>query len=101
MTAGEPMDAQREITYDGLDGFIDAMKREGVVRLACAEIREKRATQVEPNVLSVVDLSRLEILAYRRPTIHKCAIDTADFAAVYERLRAQGFEITRRSRNIT
>lgn len=101
MTAPGPTSMQPEALYADLDSFIDAMRDSGVSRLACAEIKEKRASQVEPNVLSVVDTARLEIIAYRKPTIHKCVIETADFPAVYARLESQGFTITRRSRNIT
>lgn len=92
---------QREICYDRLEHFLEDIKRLGITKLAFAETREKRPIQVGPGLLQVVDISRLEILAYSRPTIYKFKIADADFDHIHDRLIADGFEITRRSRNIT
>jgi hypothetical protein len=92
---------QREICYDRLEHFLEDIKRLGITKLAFAETREKRPMQVGPGLLQVVDISRLEILAYSRPTIYKFKIADADFDHIHDRLVADGFEITRRSRNIT
>jgi len=92
---------QREICYDRLEHFKEDVRRAGITKLAFAETREKRPMQVVPDLLQVVDIARLEILAYRSPTIYKYKTADADFDAIHDELAAEGFEITRRSRNIT
>ncbi|HSV97157.1 MAG TPA: hypothetical protein VLM75_09505 [Spirochaetota bacterium] len=92
---------QREICYDKLEHFLENIKLLGITKLAFAETREKRPMQVGPELLQVVDIALLEILAYNRPTIYKCKLFDADFDGIHDRLVAEGFEIARRSRNIT
>ena len=92
---------QREILYDTLDAFTAALRGCGVTKIAFSETGEKRAEQVEPGKLQVVSVNRVELLAYRDSTIHKCVIKDGDRDALYDSLTAGGFEVTRRSRNIT
>ncbi len=92
---------QREISFDRIDILIEELKKQNITKLAFAEIHEKRALEVEPDVLQVGDLIQLEILAYRDSTIFKCKIMNADFESIHDMLASQGFEIVRRSRNIT
>ncbi len=92
---------QREILYDSLDDFITGMRGCGITKIAFSETGEKRAEEVEPGKLQVVSINRVELLAYRDSTIHKCVIHDTDRDALYDRLAADGFEATRRSRNIT
>ncbi len=92
---------QREICYDRLEHFKEDIKRLGITKLAFAETREKRPVQVGPGLLQVVDIARLEILAYCKPTIYKCKLSEMDFDSIHDELVAEGFEIIRRSRNIT
>jgi hypothetical protein len=92
---------QREILYDSPDAFITGVRGSGITKIAFSETGEKRAEQVEPGKLQVIDVNRVELLAYRDSTIHKCVIKDTDRNALYERLAADGFEVTRRSRNIT
>lgn len=92
---------QREILYDSLDAFVTGVRGCGITKIAFSETGEKRAEEVEPGKLQVVDVNRVELLAYRDSTIHKCVITGADRDALFDRLVAGGFDVTRRSRNIT
>jgi hypothetical protein len=93
--------AYSEIQFDLLGEFCAAIKREGITKLVCAEINEKRSVQTEPTVLIVRDVKQIDILAYKDSVIYKCSIADADFDATYMHLESNGFEITRRNRNIT
>jgi hypothetical protein len=92
---------QREIIFDKLEQFTGEIKRLKIKKLAFAEINEKRAVEVEPGKVQVVDVSILEILAYKDATVYKCKIRDADFDSIHEILLDEGFDIVRRSRNIT
>jgi hypothetical protein len=92
---------QREILYDTMDAFLKGVRGCGIAKIAFSETGEKRAEEVEPGKLQVVSVNRVELLAYRDSTIHKCVIQDADRDALYDSLTTDGFEVTRRSRNIT
>ncbi len=92
---------QREIVFERLEPFLEEMDRIGISKLVFAEISEKRAQQVESNKLEVVHYRKLEILAYKSPTIYKCLPEEYDAAALRESLEARGYEVKLRSRNIT
>jgi hypothetical protein len=92
---------QREIRYDSLETFISGLKNHSIHRIAFCETSEKRARQVEPHCLSVVHLDRVELLAYRDSILHKFVFSGADRDALFHKLVSAGFEVTRRSRNIT
>jgi hypothetical protein len=93
--------AQREIEFDRLEHFVDELGKLGVRKIAFTEVQEKRALQVRPDTLQVTDVALLEILAYRESTIYKVRITDADFDSIHDMLLQKGFEIVRRSRNIT
>jgi hypothetical protein len=92
---------QREISFDKLEQFVAQVKGRGIDKLAFAEVREKRALQVEESLLQVVDVVKTDILAYKDSTIYKCRIEGTDPDSLFVALTGQGFEIVRRSRNIT
>lgn len=92
---------QSEILYDNPDAFISGVRGCGITRIAFSETFEKRAEQVEPGKLQVVSVNRVELIAYRDSVIHKCVLLDQDRNALYDRLTGEGFEVTRRSRNIT
>jgi hypothetical protein len=92
---------QREILYDSVDTFINGLRGCGITKIAFSETFEKRAEQVEPGRLEVVSVNRVELLAYRDSAIHKCVLKDQDRDALYDRLTGEGFEVTRRNRNIT
>ena len=87
--------------YDNIDDYINVLNRLGINKVAFSEIDEKRAEQVDENVLSVVRLRKLEVLAYHDSIIYKCVINDADLDGVHEFLIAEGFETKRINRNIT
>jgi hypothetical protein len=92
---------QREIVFAKLNDFTEELKNLNITRIAFTEIEEKRAEQVESNLLQVVDIIKLELLAYKDSTIYKCVLNDIDFEEIHHFLESTGFEITRRSRNIT
>ncbi|MCX8124250.1 MAG: hypothetical protein N3F66_08810 [Spirochaetes bacterium] len=92
---------QREIKFDSLQAFIDALHANSITKVAFTQINEKRAVEMQPGTLQVVDVIIAEILAYKDATIYKCKIENADLGNLYARLEDEGFELTRRSRNIT
>ncbi|MBN2077375.1 MAG: hypothetical protein JW838_00320 [Spirochaetes bacterium] len=92
---------QREISYDTLESFIAGLRDSRIEKIAFGETNEKRPEQVEPGLLRLVDVERVELVAYRDSVIHKCVLNDVDRDGLYRRLAGEGFEVTRRSRNIT
>ncbi len=92
---------QREIKFDSLQEYIHALHSNNISRIAFTQINEKRAVEVRPGTLQVVDVVIAEILAYKDATIYKCKIENADLQSLYTQLEDEGFELTKRSRNIT
>lgn len=90
-----------EIVIEKLNDFTEQLKRLNITKIAFTEINEKRAEQVESNLLQVVDIIKLELLAYKDSTIYKCPLKDIDFEEINHMLESAGFEVTRRSRNIT
>ena len=92
---------QREVAYDSVESFVEGLRESGIEKIAFGETNEKRAEQVEPGVLQVVDVERVDLVAYRDSVIHKCVVNGVDREALFRRLVGEGFDVTRRSRNIT
>lgn len=92
---------QREIVFDRLDTFTRELHNQEINKVVFAEVKEKRAVQVEKNKLELQDIRKLDLLAYKSPTIYKCSLDNVNLDEVYKSLSEEGFDITRRSRNIT
>jgi hypothetical protein len=92
---------QKEIRYDKVVEFIRELKSQGITRVAFSEINEKRPRQIEENILRVEDMVRVDILAYKNSTIFKCVLEGVNLDALCREFASQGFEVTRRSRNIT
>jgi hypothetical protein len=92
---------QREIKFDRVEDLIAELNARGITKVAFSVINEKRPRQVSDNLLQVESTVKLEILAYRDSTIFKCALEQVDIGQVEDTFAALGFEITRRSRNIT
>lgn len=92
---------QREVVYDTLDSFLDALKGFAIRKISFSEVSEKRAEQVEPGKLQIRHVSRVELIGYKNSVIYKCILSNVDHEALYDRLTAGGFDVTRRSRNIT
>lgn len=92
---------QREVKFDKVDEFMKELKTQGITRVAFSEINEKRPKQVDVNLLRLEDTVRVDILAYRNSTIFKCVLEGINLDALRGDFESQGFEVTRRSRNIT
>ncbi len=92
---------QREIFFDYLEHFVSELRNLDIRKIALTEVNEKRAVQVEPDLIQVVDIVIVEILAYRDSTIYKCRLQDTDPDDVHSKLTDLGFEIIRRNRNIT
>ena len=94
-----------EKMFKTLDEFIAAVKEIGVSKIVFAQTNEKRAVQTGENMVEVVQYVTVEILAYKKPMIYKCRFDTgldvAKLDGMYGRLVSAGFDVTRKSRNIT
>jgi hypothetical protein len=92
---------QREIVYDTLESFLEGLKGQNIRKLAFSETSEKRAEQVEPGKLQVVHVDRVELIGYKESAIYKCVLKDVDHEGLFDQLTAAGFDVTRRSRNIT
>jgi len=90
-----------EKVFNSLDSFVDGVKSLDVTKLAFSEVYERRAEQVEPEVLDVIVMKRVNLLAYKDSTIYKCTLSDSDHDAVYDQLVSQGFEVKRINNNIT
>jgi hypothetical protein len=92
---------QKEIRFDRVHEFINELQSQGITRVAFSEINEKRPRQIEENILRVEDIVRVDILAYKNSTIFKCVLEGVNLDALRREFESQGFEVTRRNRNIT
>jgi hypothetical protein len=92
---------QREITYDTLEAFLEELRKHAIRKISFSETSEKRAEQVQPGTLHVVHVDRVELIAYKDSVLYKCTRKNIDRDALFDRLAAEGFEVTRRNRNIT
>ncbi len=90
-----------ELILDTIDDFIKTVSEKGIHRIAFAEADEKRPIETGQGKLEVVPFRKLELLAYRGSTLYKCVLEGANHESVYEMLVRSGFDVTRRSRNIT
>ncbi len=92
---------QREITVDSLEQFVSLLMENEISKVAMAEVKEKRSVQVDPDHVQVVQVSKVDLLAYRDSVLYKCVINNPDTGAVSELLRTNGLDVTRSNRNIT
>lgn len=92
---------QREIRFDRLNEFIRELKNQGISKIAFSQIQEKRPRQIDENILRLEDVVQVFLLAYKNATIFKCVLEGVDLDVLHRQLEMDGFEVTRRSRNIT
>ena len=91
---------EQEKRIDVLDDYIKELKKQNIDKIAFCETNEKRALQQGKQV-DVVHILKLEILGYKDSVIYKCILKDADLDSTFDILKGQGFEITRKNRNIT
>jgi hypothetical protein len=92
---------QREIIYDTMESFLESLRNHSIRKISFSETNEKRAEQVEPGKLQVVHVDRVELIGYQDSVLYKCLLKNVDRDSLFEQLTAEGFDVTRRSRNIT
>ncbi len=91
---------QREIKFDHVKDLIAELLSEGITRVAFSVANERRPRQLNEKELSLNVTVILEILAYKNPTIYKCVLVDIDVDKIRDVFESQGFEVTRRNRNI-
>jgi len=92
---------QREIIYDTLESFLESLRNHSIRKISFSETSEKRAEQVEPGKLQVVHVERVDLIGYKDSVLYKCQLSNVDLDSLFDQLSAEGFDVTRRSRNIT
>jgi hypothetical protein len=92
---------QREIKYDTLETFLSDLSDVSINRIAFCETCENRSEQIEPHVLKVVYLDKVELIAYRDSVIYKCEMRNVARDSLYDKLVCLGYDVSRRNRNIT
>ena len=91
---------QREIKFDRVSDLISELMSQGITQVAFSVANERRPRQLNEKELSLNRTVILEILAYKNPTIYKCVLVDIDIDKIRDVFESQGFEITRRNRNI-
>lgn len=89
-----------EKIFETADKFTDFLKNAGIGKISFSEVCERRAVQ-NKDMLEVVMVKKVDLLAYKNAVIYKCSLITDELDELYESLIAQGFEVNRKSRNIT
>jgi hypothetical protein len=89
-----------EKIFDSPEEFTAFLKNEEIDKLSFSEVCERRAVQTS-DLLEVIVVKKVDLLAYKNSTIYKCAIATDDLDGLYENLVSRGFEVNRKSRNIS
>lgn len=94
------MNSQREIRFDTLSFFIDALRTAGITQVIAAVIDEKRSVEKEQGVLTVEHINMAEFIAYKNSTIFKLSVIGDTLSHAEEILRLNGISSARRDRNI-
>jgi len=89
-----------EKIFETADEFTDFLKNAGIEKISFSEVCERRAVQTK-DMLEVVMVKKVDLLAYKNAVIYKCTLITDELDELYESLNTQGFEVNRKSRNIT
>ena len=92
---------QREIKFDRVSDLIVELLSQEITRVAFSVANERRPRQINEKELTLNQTVILEILAYKNPTIYKCVLVDIDVDKIRDVFESQGFEVTRRNRNIT
>lgn len=94
-----------EQTFTSLEKYTEKLKQLGIQKIAFAQINEKRAVQTVENQVEVLQVVHLELLAYKDAVIYKCSLKedltSEKLQEIHASLEAQGFDVTKRNRNIT
>ena len=91
----------REVVFANVDAFIAGMKDLGIGKIAFSETLENRPERNGESMIRVAMVNLVELIAYRDSVLYKCPLRDIDHDSLYGMLVSAGFEVTRRSRNIT
>lgn len=89
-----------EKIFETTEGFTDFLKGAGINKISFSQVCERRAVQTD-DLLEVIVVKKVDLLAYKNATIYKCALAADDLDELYHGLIDQGFDVIRKSRNIT
>lgn len=89
-----------EKIFDTPEEFTAFLKNEGIDKISFSEVCERRAVQTS-DLLEVIVVRKVDLLAYKNSIIYKCALSTDDLDGLYQSLVDKGFEVNRKSRNIS
>lgn len=89
-----------EELFNDINDFIGKMKELGIKKIAIAERKEKTVVQPNVDMLELARIARTELLGYKDSVIYKCVLDNQPYHDLYIKLRENGFETLRRTRNI-
>ena len=92
---------QRDIRFDTLSGFIEAVKEAGIRDIAFAVTDEKRSIQKAEDIVEVERVRMAEILAYKNSALYRYTEAGDCFMAAEQILINAGLTVTRRNRNIS
>jgi len=92
---------QRDIRFDTLGGFIDAVKEAGIKEIAFAVTDEKRSRQKTAELVEVEHVRMAEALAYKHSSLYRYTEHGDCIMAAEQILKNAGLNVTRRNRNIS
>jgi len=95
------LNTQKELVFDNLSPFIDALLSSGISASVAAVIDEKRTIETSPDTLSVENVNTADFIAYKDSTIFKLTVSGEMIDGVESILGSHGITVTRRSKNIT
>ena len=95
------MNAQKELVFNSLSPFVDALLSSGIRAAVAAVIDEKRTIETSSDTISVENINTAAFIAYKDSTIFKLTVSGEMIDGVESILGSHGITVTRRSRNIT
>jgi len=89
-----------EKIFDTPEEFTAFLKSADIKKISFSEVSERRAVQTD-DLLEVIVVKKVDLLAYKNSVIYKCSLAADDLDELYRDLTDLGFEVNRKSRNIT
>ncbi len=86
---------------NNIDDYIHEVKKVNIDHVIVATTDEKRSCQIDTDNVQVIDVYKLELLAYKNSIIYKCMISDMSEDEVNSTLHAAGLSTDKRDRNIT
>lgn len=89
------------IIKENLNEFISELLQNKIHTVIIAETDEKRSVQIDNDNVEVVNVYKLELIAYKQPNIFKCTITNRSLKELSSILEDKGLAVNHTSRNIT